>query len=151
MYEKNEIKDYYHCLHFDRCWHWCFLFRNASQIRAAEKDLEESQTRFGKCYLYDHEDEYNRLVGQCQSAINQKDLNAAKKAQTELDDLEKEVVAENKEKADAYFKELKESDTSKAYDSELKKIDSYENELESCIQKNDFKSADAVKRNGRNY
>ena len=122
-----------------------FFFRNASQIRAAEKDLEESQTRFGKCYLYDHEDEYNRLVGQCQSAINQKDLNAAKKAQTELDDLEEKVVAENKENADAYLKELKSSDTSKAYDSELKKIDDYEDELKSCIQKNDFKSANDIK------
>ena len=121
------------------------FFRNSSQIRAAEKDLEESQARFEKCYLYDNEDEYHRLVNECQSAISQKDLDAARTSQAALDDLEEQVVAENKEKANAYFKELQESDTSKAYDSELKKIDGYKDELSSCIKENDFKSANDIK------
>lgn len=121
------------------------FFRKTSKIHAMEKKLEESQERFDQYYLYDHEDEYQNLVDQCKYAIDQKNYESAQKAQKELDQFEDEIVEENTEKAESYFSKLKNSDTSKAYDSELEKIDKFEEKLTNYIDKREFKSANDIK------
>lgn len=122
------------------------LFQKSSKIHAMEKKMQESQERFTHYYLNNNDGEYKRLIANCKYAISHKNLDAAEAAQKELDEFESDIIKENKEEAEGYLKVLKESDTSKAFDNELKKIEEYQKNLESNIKNNDFKEANKVKK-----
>lgn len=121
------------------------MFQRSSKIHAMEKKMEESQERFTHYYLNNNDGEYKRLIANCKYAISRKNLDNAKAAQKELDEFEEQIVKENKEEAERYLKKLKESDTSKAFDSELKKINEYQKKLEFNIKNNDFIEAKKIK------
>lgn len=121
------------------------IFQKTSKINAMEKKFKESQERFTHYYMSDNESEYERLLSNCKYAISRKNIDLAKTAQKELDEFEDGIIQENKQEADQYLKELQEADTTKAYDSELKKIESYDKKLKSYIKKNYYKEASEVR------
>lgn len=122
-----------------------FIFQRSSKIHAMEKKLEESQERFQNYYLYDNDGEYKRLIGNCEYAISRKNIDGAKAAQNELDEFEKNIIKENRADINNDLKTLKESDTSRAFDSELQSIEKYQEEMQKYIDNNQFKNAKNVK------
>ncbi|MCI5623230.1 MULTISPECIES: vWA domain-containing protein [Anaerostipes] len=122
-----------------------FVFQRNHKIHAMEKKFEESQERFNNYYLNNNDGEYKRLLANFEYAISRKNIDGAKTAQKELDEFEKEIVKENKTDADNDLKKLKESDTSKAFDNELKSIENYEKQMQKYIDDNQFKNARKVK------
>lgn len=122
-----------------------FMFQKTSKIHAMEKKLEESKGRFENYYLNNNDGEYKRLISNCEYAISRKNIDNAKAAQKELDEFEETIIGENEKDANEYLKTLEESDTSKAYPNELKKIENYKKELKSNIENHKFKDASNVK------
>ena len=105
------------------------------QIAASEIHLTQTKTRFEH---YHFKNDYITIIDQYQSALDSKDLSLLKNCQESLDKIEADVLAANTKKVDKKLKKLRKANTSHAYETELKHIETIEAKIEQYLESKQF-------------
>lgn len=110
------------------------------QVAAYEIHLTQTKARFEYYHLKNFKNDYITIIEQYQSALDSKELSLLKECQESLDKMEADVLAANTTKVDKKLKKLKKADTSHAYETELKHIETIKTQIEQYLESKQFTS-----------
>ena len=108
------------------------------QITAYEIHLAQTKACFEHYHLKNFKNDYITIIDQYQSALDSKDLSLLKNCQESLDKIEADVLAANTKKVDKKLKKLRKANTSHAYETELKHIETIEAKIEQYLESKQF-------------
>lgn len=91
--------------------------------------------------LGSYETEYKKLISEIEDAIESKDKEKSEELLGKLKDLEKKVIAENKEMCTSYIDKIKSINIDSLDDDKKKEIKSSIDDIEKLISENKFKAA----------
>ena len=110
------------------------------QVAAYEIHLIQTKARFEHYHLKSFKNDYITIIDQYQSALDSKDLSLLKECQESLDTIETEVLTANTKKVEKKLKKLRNADTSHAYETELKHIETIKAKIEQYLESKQFTS-----------
>ena len=110
-------------------------------ITSFAMELEEHKAAFGQYILDDELEQYEKLIRQSEDIISNKEIDEIEGFWDKISVFEQEVATKNKDELAKMLQELRQGDSTRARESELKEMETLIVDIESLIGKKNFVDA----------